>query len=165
MRGGRPVTPLADRFWPKVDKRGLDECWPWIAGKDKDGYGLIFSKSKNNNIKAHRASYELAFGEIPADLCVLHGCDNPPCVNPAHLFLGTSQENTADRDAKGRTSCGEQHYAAKLSEEEVLAIRNAKNGSRKVSEQFGISRGYLWKVRARLKRKKVWEAPKVEKAA
>jgi hypothetical protein len=97
---------VAERFWPKVDRSGgPDACWPWTATVRSDGYGMIDVGGKM--VGAHRVSWEIANGPIPVGgdyhgTCVLHRCDNPLCVNPSHLFLGTNDDNTKDRDAKGR---------------------------------------------------------------
>lgn len=96
--------PFVDRFWAKVDRSG--DCWVWTAYRNRNGYGQFwFNRSLH---LAHRVSWILTNGSIPDGLCVLHQCDNPPCVNPAHLWVGTQVENIADRDAKGR-----QNHAAK----------------------------------------------------
>lgn len=95
--------PIAERFWPKVDKRGGDDaCWPWLGGRFESGYGQFSQRPRN--LRAHRVAYELTHGQIPDNLMVLHECDNPPCCNPKHLFLGTNDDNMADRQRKGRTS-------------------------------------------------------------
>lgn len=91
------------RFWPKVDVQGLDECWPWLGGVN-DGYGLAYI-GDNKHKAAHRLAFELWWSvTLPSWLHVLHTCDNPPCCNPAHLWLGTNADNVRDRDAKGRTA-------------------------------------------------------------
>lgn len=98
--------PITERLWRHVDKTG--ECWKWTAakvgGKMSMGHGVM--RLQDRNVLVHRVSWELHFGPIPDGLCVLHRCDNPPCVRPDHLFLGTKADNTADMMRKGRKRGG-----------------------------------------------------------
>lgn len=94
------------KFWNQVDKSG--ECWLWTGCRDDQGYGRTWADGKSTN--THRLAYRLAHGEIPESAYVLHSCDNPPCVNPAHLRIGTQLDNMRDRSERGR------HYNVKKTE-------------------------------------------------
>lgn len=127
---------LADRFWLKVDRRGDDECWPWTASRHGCGYGQIWEGGDlRRMLGAHRVSWEMHFGPVPADRHVLHHCDNPPCVNPWHLFLGTATDNMRDMWAKerGRPLRGEMNGRSKLSVEDVVTIRKEHASGRTVA--------------------------------
>lgn len=103
------TTPIEVRFWRRVQKREPQDCWHWTGVTNNTGYGQIGRGGRNGGMAlAHRVAYAIANGGVPADLCVLHTCDNPICVNPAHLRLGTHDENMKDMAAKGRS-----HYRAK----------------------------------------------------
>ena len=130
-----------ERFWDKVDKKSDDECWEWKANKTKFGYGK-FSNFERKTILAHRHSWIIHYDYIPDGMCVCHTCDNPSCVNPKHLFLGTYKENFMDAISKGRKIVsGENSPQAKISSADVENIRNLwedKNLSqREIGELFG----------------------------
>jgi len=132
---------LTERFWSKVDKRGPDECWEWKPTLNTDRY-CTFS-IQGRSYKAHRIAYQLAIGDIPSGLCVCHSCDNPVCVNPAHLWLGTHAENMADMMRKGRQKTWDKDPNTKLTPDDVRAIhRSYRRGlvsMREVGERFGIA--------------------------
>ncbi len=152
----RPVgtsLPLVDRFWEKVDRRGPDDCWEWLAGKDGKGYGSIWCDGKSEI--ASRVAWKLANGPIPDGIDVLHTCDNPPCCNPGHLHLGTDADNTADKVARGRQArCGypvrgERNGSAKLTEARVIEIRRAwlaGESQGEITRRLGIPRSTIQKI-------------------
>jgi len=142
---------LAERFWSKVDRRSDDECWPWKAS-GVDGYGVIGSGGRNGiMLRASRVSWEFANGPIPNGLCVCHRCDNPPCVNPAHLFLGTLGDNNADTRSKGkhgyRRHVGTVNGRAILNEAQVLEIRDSIEPARVFAAKYGVCEGTIWAIR------------------
>lgn len=146
---------VADRFWEKVQKGGEDDCWPWLACADDRGRGRFGIGSTANKARkmlfASRVSYELSFGSIEPGLVVCHRCDNPRCVNPRHLFLGTQSDNIKDMFAKGRQrdQRGSSHHAAKLTEADVLAIRDAAGIThRELGLRYGIVRAHVSGIRS-----------------
>lgn len=131
---------VSERFWSKVDK--TDGCWVWIASKLPTGYGQFWSGERN--MRAHRFSYILHYGNIPNGMLVCHKCDNPSCVRPDHLFLGTSLDNAIDKVSKGRNNITFTPIT-KFSDEDVRSIREARNQGmslKRICEVFNISRGY-----------------------
>jgi len=126
-------SKLIERFWKYVDKSGGDEaCWTWLAYREsKKGheYGRLSRSEGQSPYYAHRLSYEIAHGSIPNGLEVCHQCDNPGCVNPMHLFLGTHEDNMDDASQKGRVRgkvmYGEENPSSVLTWEKVRAIRSA----------------------------------------
>jgi hypothetical protein len=135
----RRTTPIAMRFWNKVAIAAPDDCWEWRGSRDHHGYGRIQRGRKGDGVvKAHRLSYELAHGPISSDLDVCHRCDNPPCVNPAHLFLGDATVNALDMVHKGRSCAG--RYILTLEQIDALrAFVHAGNTQTAAARRWGVS--------------------------
>lgn len=142
------------RLWPRL--RIVGRCLEWSGTRNAHGYGSL--RVDGRLIRAHRYAWQLCFGPIPDGLDVCHHCDNPPCCNPAHLFLGSASDNGMDMSAKGRhgsrtrpdrVAAGERHGSAKLTVEDVLAIR-AKAHIRSVSSlarEYGVVRSTIRSIR------------------
>lgn len=143
--GVKTYEQSVEDFWSRVDSTHLDnplECWEWTGGQRlPKGYGICSFQGKKT--LAHRASYLVHFGSIPNGLCVCHRCDNPSCVNPNHLFLGTAADNIRDCVQKGRNFMrpGVYHPQAKLTESDVIKLRTCVGISHsELAKQYGVSR-------------------------
>lgn len=141
-----------ERFIEKINHNPETGCWEWTAWVNNWGYGFFYGSRKSR--LAHRASYELFCGEIPDKMHVLHKCDNPKCVRPSHLFLGTELDNKRDMVEKKRQAYGERNGKSKVNQEIIKTIRERRDLKlREVSEMFGISimqasrirRGLQWR--------------------
>ena len=144
---GRRSTP-AD-FWAQVRKTAY--CWVWQSRRGLNDYGMV--KYHQRDTYAHRLAWELTHGPIPPGMYVCHRCDNPPCCNPEHLFLGTATENQADARRKNRLRHGAKHPMARLTEDDVLDIRAAAAfgaSHRDIAKAYGVSYGAAYGVVARL---------------
>jgi len=145
---GRTYDEEVADFWFRVRRGSENECWPWTAGKHerKEGknYGIVWINGRRLN--AARVAYELYYDQPPGKMFVCHSCDNPPCCNPAHLFLGTPKDNNNDCRKKGRAyiEMGSARYNAKLTEEQVKRIKREapqrKYGwGRQLAKEFGVA--------------------------
>lgn len=143
-----PATDPIERFWKKVSIAGPDECWPWIGARNSYGHGEFWRRDQTQGM-AHRFAWEIKNGPIPDGMVVCHRCDNPPCCNVRHLFLGRPADNSADMTAKGRQSRGEAHPVSKLSEQDVLSIRSSTESGVLLGARFGISSVQVSNIRRR----------------
>lgn len=139
------MKTLEERFWPKVDQSaGPDGCWPWIAATNERGYGVMrpVGQRSGPTVKAHRVSAELAGMDIDGRF-VLHACDTPACVNPAHLRVGDHAENMRDMSGRDRSNHGSRNPNARLTERQVAAIKGlllAGFQHKEIASEFGVSR-------------------------
>ena len=153
-------------FWTKVSVHGPEDCWEWQGGRLSQGYGRYWVGTRD--VLAHVFAWEVTKGPVPDGLCVLHRCDNPPCCNPAHLFIGTRADNNADKIAKGRerwnpsrgdahwtrrnpgAQRGERNPTAKLTDEqadEIRALYAAGDISqRALGERFGVCQPVISRI-------------------
>lgn len=148
-KNGRYISDHKDIFYRHVEIDAADKCWEWKAYKNLRGYGQTKIGGRNGkHMLSHRLSWLVHFGEIPDGLHVCHTCDNPPCVNPAHLFLGTNLDNIKDRMKKNRSAKPwkgvprEKHPNCRFSAEDVLEmirLRKAGNSILKIAPLFNIS--------------------------
>ena len=122
-------------------------CWEWRGSLDSSGYGHI-GIAAGRNAKAHRVSYQIHRGQIPEGLMVCHKCDNRICVNPDHLFLGSHQDNMADRDLKRRSAAGERNGMSKITREIAAYIKHSPLSERAIARELGLHRGTVNAVRA-----------------
>ena len=132
------------RFHDKYDVDPVTKCHIWNASKTEKGYGRI---SINGSARrAHRVAWELANGPIPKGMFVMHSCDNPSCVNAAHLSIGTPRDNTNDMLRKGRSAKGERHSQAKLTASDVSQIRSLRKAGvmiKEIAGRFGVSESHI----------------------
>lgn len=165
------TTKDIERFWSKVDKSGgEDSCWEWKARRVPGGYGQfrygsrVDPNRKQQLLPSNRVAWNLTFGEIPEGLFVCHSCDNPPCCNPKHLWLGTPLENVEDMIKKGRHASrtkmhGEKHPNHKLTIDDVSRMCDLYTSGdwsqRRLGKEFGVSNclvnrivnGLAWRFR------------------
>ncbi len=145
----RKRRPLAERFWEKVEVRDLHDCWRWRASTKVGGYGKI-ADDDGRIQSAHRIAYRLVFGDLSPGLVVCHRCDNPGCVNPQHLFVGTQAENLRDMRNKRRDNPprGSRHPKARLDEALVARVRADVRSHRRIAKDYGIGKSTVGMIKA-----------------
>lgn len=157
------AVTAAELYWSKIDKEAPNGCWLWTRSVNNWGYGRVTPRLAGERA-AHRVSWALRKGRIPAGMGVLHRCDTPRCVNPEHLFLGTAKDNSADAVAKDRHCRGERMRRNKLTDADVIEIRaryqrtmtgdrTITSNCKQMSDEFGVTTatiyhaalGHTWK--------------------
>ena len=148
---------IINRFWAKVDKNGITmshmdtPCWNWTACKTDKGYGLFWLDGRS--VKAHRMSWIITNGTIPQHdsshgWCVIHNCDNPSCVRPNHIRLGTNQDNMDDKMERGRNAdtAGEKHWRSQLTNVEVIRIRQSPLPRKVLASHYSVNCATITKI-------------------
>jgi len=141
------------RFWQKVAIS--DECWQWTSATNLAGYGQFRFPAGNEG--AHRVAFELWHGQSPGERNVCHSCDNPSCVKPSHLFLGTSKDNRDDMVAKGRGYEGSGHHSARLSEPDVKDIRALHSTGKYTQDELGRLYGVTQGAISAIVKRRTWK--------
>jgi len=140
---------LVGRFLASFEQRGADECWLWAKSTVPKGYGQIKLTGQRRQTYAHRVAYEWAKGPIPPHKQVCHTCDNPRCVNPAHLFVGTASDNLQDMKRKGRHLYGVKNSQSVLTDQkvkEILALSKVGVTQMDLAGRYGVSQGTISKI-------------------
>lgn len=155
-----PRKNPVDRFLAKVDVVTESGCWIWMGSLQRNGHGQMFIDGGLSG--AHRASWILFVGPIPEGLCVCHKCDVYSCVNPSHLFLGTQKDNMDDMARKGRSAKGENSHVSKLTERDIISIRNDTRTCRVIGADYGISCGHVSLIKTRKSWRHIHDSPEHE---
>lgn len=134
-------------FWSRV-KKTHKGCWEWTGNKNDYGYG-IFILPGEKRVRAHRYAFELTHGPIPIGLVIMHSCDNPPCINPAHLAAGPKSANNRDAVTKRRHAFGEKNGHARLTAEMVKRIRSDTRPQAEIAREYGVSQSHISRIMTR----------------
>ena len=140
----RPQRPLEEYYIGEPNSG----CWLWLGTINRDGYGSVRDTALERTVLAHRLVYKTLVGPIPPRKVLLHRCDNPCCVNPDHMCVGTTAENNADMRDKGRQARGTRHGSNKLSVEQVIAIREAAGTQDSIAARFNIHRTTVCQIKS-----------------
>ena len=147
---GRPkeTISLEDKFWYFVDVKGEDDCWEWTGTLYRQGYGRFYHRD-TVEVKSHRVSFLINFGEIPLDSLIYHKCNNRKCVNPKHIYAGSITSNMEDLSSSGVLK-GEKNSQAKLTEELVIKIReeyfHTFENTRSLAKRYNVSQPLISKI-------------------
>jgi hypothetical protein len=138
---------MHERIWSRIDKKGPYDCWVWISGIGKNGYGYIKTRigprkeGKNKYESAHRLVYTEVNGPIPEGMLICHKCNNRKCCNPSHLYAGTNQDNMNDKVRSGHSTFGSKNPKARLKESDIVQIRQLRSEGKtlkSIAEQFNV---------------------------
>lgn len=148
-------------FWSRVVVRGLDECWDWLGAHTPHGYanfsGSGTRRALGMTTRAHQVAFLLTRGSVDKSLCILHSCDNPGCVNPTHLRQDTHLANMQDKVLRNRSklnlTTGESHWASKLDEDKVRAIRLDNRTQRVIAAEYNVAQTLIGDIKLR----KIWK--------
>ena len=143
--------PLEDIFWLKVEKSDPENCWPWTGSIDRDGYGVLTYKKKN--YRAPRLALALSGIDIPNGHYACHSCGNPTCCNPSHIYAGTPVQNNMDKHKHGTHLEGESCHTAKLTEKQVVEIRDDLRSNSEIARQYGVTPRNI----VIIKKRKTWK--------
>lgn len=143
----RAVPTLADAFYRKVISAGPDDCWDWSGCKDKDGYPLLTFRKKQ--MRATRVAVIISGREMPDGFHACHDCGNQSCCNPSHIYAGTPKQNSDDKKKHGTSVEGADSRLAKLTEDDVRAIRSQPGTNREIAEKYGVAPSNISHIRTR----------------
>lgn len=148
----RKRTPLVIRFWAQTNKREPNQCWLWVGATDNDGYGRMGGGGRGKHLRAHRVSWELHNGKINKGKFILHKCDNPTCVNPKHLFVGTPKDNSEDMVTKKRQAKGEANGSSRFTGAQIIAIRADTRLQKIIAIDYSTNQAHISAIKTR----RVW---------